>query len=239
MTRLNPHISVDCVVFGFDSGKLKVLLIEREKTGNESEKSHKLKLPGSLIFENEDLDASANRTLKELTGLDNIYLKQFRVFGSPDRLAPEEDLAWLRTTSHTNVDRVVTIAYYSLIKLQDSNLTEKTIWHPVDEIPELVFDHNVIVNKALEELQREIRTEPICFELLPKKFTIRQMQDLYEAILGVKFDNRNFRKKIIPLKFLVLLNEKEKGVSHKPAQLYKFDAKIYAKHRKEISGFNL
>lgn len=239
MTRLNPHVSVDCVVFGFDSKKLKVLLIEREKTGKESETSHKLKLPGSLIFENEDLDDSANRTLKELTGLDNIYLKQFHVFGSPDRLTHEEDLNWLRTTSNTNVDRVVTIAYYSLIKLQDSNLTEKTIWHPVDEVPELVFDHNLIVKTALEALQREIRTEPLCFELLPKKFTIRQMQDLYEAILGIKIDNRNFRKKIMPLKFLVLINEKEKGVSHKPAQLYKFDRKLYAKHRKEISGFYL
>lgn len=239
MTRLNPHVSVDCVVFGFDSRKLKVLLIEKEKVANESEKSHKLKLPGSLIFENEDLDASANRTLRELTGLDNIYLRQFHVFGSPERLTPEEDLNWLRITSSTNVERVVTIAYYSLIKLQDSDLTEKTIWHPVNEIPELVFDHNLIVNMALEQLQREIRTEPICFELLPKKFTIRQMQDLYEAILGIKMDNRNFRKKIMPLKFLVPLNEKEKGVSHKPALLYKFDRKLYAKHRKEISGFNL
>jgi hypothetical protein len=226
------------VVFGFDSRKIKVLLIEKEKFGPE-ESSHKLKLPGSLISEDEDLDKSADRTLKELTGLDNIYLKQFHVFGSPDRLTPEEDLKWLRATTGTSVDRVVTIAYYSLIKLQDSNLTEKTIWHPVDDLPELVFDHNLIVKMALEALQRELRTEPICFELLPKKFTIRQMQDLYEAILGVKMDNRNFRKKIMPLKFLVLLNEKEKGVSHKPALLYKFDAKLYAKHRKEISGFNL
>lgn len=238
MTRLNPHVSVDCVVFGFDSRKIKVLLIEKEKMGP-GESSHKLKLPGSLISEEEDLDKSADRTLKELTGLDNIYLKQFHVFGSPDRLKHEEDLKWLRETSGTSVDRVVTIAYYSLIKLQDSNLTEKTIWHPVDELPELAFDHNLIVKMALEALQRELRTEPICFVLLPKKFTIRQMQDLYEAILGEKMDNRNFRKKIMPLKFLVMLNEKEKGVSHKPAQLYKFDAKLYAKHRKEISGFNL
>lgn len=239
MTRLNPHVSVDCVVFGFDSGKLKVLLIEREKTGYENEKSHKLKLPGSLISENEDLDDSAYRTLKELTGLDNIYLKQFQVFGSPNRLTPEEDLNWLKITSNTNVDRVVTIAYYSLIKLQDSNLTEKTIWHPVNDLPELVFDHNLIVKMALEALQREIRSEPLCFELLPKKFTIRQMQDIYEAILGEKLDNRNFRKKIIPLKFLIMQDEKEKGVSHKPAQLYKFDRKLYARHKKDISGFNL
>lgn len=239
MNTLNPHVSVDCVIFGFDSNKLKVLLIEREKAGIENSSSHKLKLPGNLILENENLDDSAYRTLKELTGLDNIFLKQFQVFGDPNRLSPEEDLNWLRITSQTPVSRVVTIAYYSLIKLQESNLTEKTIWHPVNDLPELVFDHNRIVKMALEALQREIRSEPVCFELLPKKFTIRQMQNLYEAILGEEMDNRNFRKKIMPLKFLVLLDEKEKGVSHKPAQLYKFDRKLYAKHRKEISGFNL
>ncbi len=239
MVRLNPHVSVDCVVFGFDSGKLKVLLIEREKTDNEISTSHKLKLPGSLIIENEDLDNSAYRTLKELTGLENIYLNQFHVFGSPDRLSNEEDLRWLQVTSNTQVDRVVTIAYYSLIKLQDSNSTDRTIWHAVDDLPELVFDHNQIVTKALEVLRKEIRNEPLCFELLPKKFTIRQMQDIYEAILGVKMDNRNFRKKIMPLKFLILLNEKEKGVNHKPAQLYKFDRKLHERHRKELSGFNL
>lgn len=239
MATLNPHVSVDCVIFGFDSNKLKVLLIEREKIVNNELSGHKLKLPGNLILDNEELDDSAYRTLKELTGLDNIFLKQFEVFGSPNRLSPIEDLIWLKTSSNIAVDRVVTIAYYSLIKLQDSNLTDKTIWHPVDNVPELVFDHNIIVKKALEALQREIRTEPLCFELLPKKFTIRQMQNLYEAILGENLDNRNFRKKIMPLKFLIPLEEKEKGVSHKPAQLYKFDRKLYARHRKEISGFNL
>ncbi len=239
MATLNPHVSVDCVIFGFDSNKLKVLLIEREKIANNELSGHKLKLPGNLILDNEELDDSAYRTLKELTGLDNIFLKQFEVFGSPNRLSPIEDLIWLKTSSNIAVDRVVTIAYYSLIKLQDSNLTDKTIWHPVDNVPELVFDHNTIVKKALEALQREIRTEPLCFELLPKKFTIRQMQNLYEAILGENLDNRNFRKKIMPLKFLIPLEEKERGVSHKPAQLYKFDRKLYARHRKEISGFNL
>jgi ADP-ribose pyrophosphatase YjhB (NUDIX family) len=239
MATLNPHVSVDCVIFGFDSNKLKVLLIEREKIANNELSGHKLKLPGNLILENEELDDSAYRTLKELTGLDNIFLKQFQVFGSPNRLSPIEDLIWLKTSSNIAVDRVVTIAYYSLIKLQDSNLTDKTIWHPIDNIPELVFDHNIIVKRALEALQREIRTEPLCFELLPKKFTIRQMQNLYEAILGENLDNRNFRKKIMPLKFLIPLEEKERGVSHKPAQLYKFDRKLYARHRKEISGFNL
>ena len=236
---LNPHVSVDCVVFGFNDQKLKVLLIEREKIPRVHLKGHKLKLPGSLISEAEDLDISASRTLKELTGINNIYLKQFGVFSSPGRLAPPEDLSWLRKTSGLVVDRVVTVAYYSLIKIMESNTTEKTIWQPINEVPDLIFDHNVIVNRALEALRKEIRTEPLCFELLPKKFTIRQMQNLYEAILGEKLDNRNFRKKIKPLEFLMPLEEKEKEVNHKPAQLFKFDKRLYEKHRKVVSGFNL
>ena len=239
MILLNPHVSIDCVIFGFDAGKLKVLLIERERIPNSILLGHKLKLPGSLISENEDLDTSAIRTLKELTGLDNIFLKQFGVFGSPHRLRPDEDLEWLRKTSGMNVDRVVTVAYYSLIKVSESNITSKTIWLSVNELPELIFDHNRIIIKALELLRREFRIGPLCFELLPKKFTIRQMQDLYEAILDEGFDSRNFRKKIRPLKFIVPLPEKEKGVSHKPAGLYRFDKKLYEKHRKVKSGFDL
>jgi len=236
---LNPHVSVDCVVFGFNDRKLKVLLIEREKLLRNNLKGHKLKLPGSLISEAEDLDVSAARTLKELTGLNNIYLKQFGVFSAPNRLSPPEDLTWLRRTSGLKVDRVVTVAYYSLIKISESNITEKTIWLPLEEIPELIFDHNQITDKALDVLRREIRSEPLCFELLPKKFTIRQMQNLYEAILGEKLDNRNFRKKIRPMEFLLPLTEKEREVNHKPAQLYKFDKRLYEKHRKVVSGFNL
>jgi len=239
MTNLNPHVSVDCVIFGFNNKKLKVLLIEREKLYKGDLKGHKLKLPGNLISEVEDLDISAKRTLNELTGLENIYLRQFGVFSAPGRLAPVEDLEWLRKTSGLMVDRVVTIAYFSLIKIADSNITEKTIWIPVDELPDLIFDHNKIVKKALEALRNEIRTQPLCFELLPKKFTIRQMQNLYEAILGEKLDNRNFRKKVKPLEFLTPLDEKEKEVNHKPAQLFRFDKRLYEKHRKVISGFDL
>jgi len=240
MAVLNPHISIDCVILGFDSKELKVLLIEREPINGVPLEGHKLKLPGSLIYKNEDLDNSAYRTLFELTGLRDIFLKQFAVFGHPNRLSPPEDLAWLRkTTNNYEIDRVVTIAYYSLIKLTESTRTPKTIWYPVKDLPELIFDHNQIVKKALEILRNEIRSKPLCFELLPKKFTIRQMQDVYEAILDESFDNRNFRKKIRPLKFLVPLPEKEKGVSHKPAQLFRFDRKLYFKYNKNRNGFIL
>jgi ADP-ribose pyrophosphatase YjhB (NUDIX family) len=155
--NLNPHISVDCVIFGFNEGTLKVLLIEREKEKGAQLGGHKLKLPGSLISEQEDLDTSAIRTLTELTGLNNIFLKQYSVFGDPGRLKPHEDLEWLRRTTGMKVDRVVTVAYYSLIKISDSAITDRTIWHPVNNLPELIFDHNYIVKEALRNLRNEFR----------------------------------------------------------------------------------
>jgi 8-oxo-dGTP diphosphatase len=242
MNQLNPHISVDCVIFGFDERQLKVLLIDRDKLPNEDPAipSGYLKLPGSLISDDEDLDHSAVRVLKELTGLDRIFLKQFSVFGSPNRLNNPNDLDWLRTTSSMNIDRVVTIAYYSLVKINDSNptdhLLDKTSWIAVEELPQLSFDHNLIIGNALEALRKELRTEPIGFELLPKKFTLRQLQNLYEVIIGNALDNRNFRKKVVKLEYLIPLAEKESGVSHKPAQLYKFDKKHFLKSRKDV-GF--
>lgn len=241
MNGLNPHISVDCVVFGFDGKNLKVLLIERENVSAEiSERSHLLKLPGNLISNNEDIDSSAYRVLKELTGLDHIFLKHFAVFGNPDRLNNQDDLDWLRATSGMSIDRVVTLAYYSLVKINESNpnesLLEKTMWIPLKDVPQLIFDHNLIIDRALEALRKELRTEPIGFELLPKKFTLRQLQNLYEVIIGNKLDNRNFRKKVSKLEYLIPQAEKEKGVNHKPAQLYKFDRKIFAKNRKDV-GF--
>jgi 8-oxo-dGTP diphosphatase len=242
MTRLNPHISVDCVIFGFDGSHLKVLLIEREKLPEEDPDipSDILKLPGNLISDTEDLDESAYHVLRELTGLEKIFLKQFSVFGNPTRLDNKNDLEWLRITSELPIDRVVTIAYYSLVKIAESNpnetLLSRTRWIPANEIPKLIFDHNLIIEKALEALRKELRTEPIGFDLLPKKFTLRQLQNLYEVILGNKLDNRNFRKKVVKLDYLIALPEKENGVSHKPAQLYKFDKKTFYKTRKDI-GF--
>ncbi len=232
--NLNPHISVDCVIFGFSEGTLKVLLIEREKEKGEQLGGHKLKLPGSLISEQEDLDTSAIRTLTELTGLNNIFLKQYSVFGDPGRLKPQEDLEWLRRTSGMKVDRVVTVAYYSLIKISDSAITDRTIWHPVNNLPELIFDHNHIVKEALQNLRNEFRIKPLCFELLPKKFTLRQLQDIFESILNITLDSRNFRKKIRKLDYLTPLSEKEKNVNHKPAKLYKFDRHRYEKKEQPL-----
>lgn len=234
MNKLNPHISVDCVVFAYDYFQLKVLLIEREKVQGLDSMQHKLKLPGSLIYEREDFDLSAKRILQELTGLQNIYMRQYGVFSDPERLKPPEDLEWAKITTHNeNLNRVVTIAYFALIQYKDVNRTAKTIWYPVNELPELIFDHNLIIKRALRYLREEMRTKSLCFELLPKKFTIRQVFEIYRSILGINIDKSNFRRKLKSLTFLVPLNEKENGVSHKPAQLYRFDKKMYEKYEKD------
>lgn len=237
MNKLNSHISVDCVVFAYDYSQLKVLLIEREKVQGMDTLQHKLKLPGSLIYEREDFDLSAKRILQELTGLQNIFMRQFGVFSDPERLNPQEDLEWAKITTNSSLNRVVTIAYFALIQLKDVNRTAQTIWYSVDKLPDLIFDHNLIIRRALKYLREEMRSKSLCFELLPRKFTIRQVFEIYRIILGINIDKSNFRRKLKHLNFLIPLNEKEKGVSHKPALLYRFDKKNYEKYeqdRKEI-----
>jgi ADP-ribose pyrophosphatase YjhB (NUDIX family) len=228
------------VVFGFDSRQLSVLLVRRQDVEGDPEPG-KMKLPGSPVADDEDLDHSAYRILRELTGLDRIFLKQFAVFSSPERLRPPSDLEWLRRMSGVNVERMVTVAYYSLIKINGSSLplSESSQWVNVDEIPQLTFDHNEIIQRATEQLRREMLTEPIGFELLSKKFTVTQLQILHEVLLRQKIDNRNFRKRILKLKYIVPLNEREKGVSHKPAQLYRFDRKLYKQYKRNIGSFYL
>ncbi len=229
--KYNPHISVDCVIFGFDDENLKVLLIDRQL--NEKEKD--LKLPGSLININEDLDLAAQRVLKELTGVKDIYLEQLHAFGSPQRIKNKKDLDWFSKTYNMPVQRVVTIAYYSLVKIDLSNsITDKNktaAWYHVENMNELAFDHADILKYGLKTLRNEVRSSPIVFELLPKKFTIRQVQNLYEAILNEKLDNRNFRKKMEKLDYLVPLEEKETNVAHKPAQLFEFNINMESKYK--------
>jgi 8-oxo-dGTP diphosphatase len=232
--KINPHVSVDCVIFGFNEMSLKVLLIDRNQglppVKQTAPKS--LKLPGRLVYDDEDVDTAAVRVLKELTGLENIYLQQFNVFGSPDRLNKKEDLEWLQSLTKMKINRVVTIAYYSLIKLNQSMPCDgKVIWANVMNIPKLAFDHNEIIKRGLLNLRREMKNEPIAFELLPKKFTIRQLQSVYENILDKRLDNRNFRKGIAKWDYLVQVNEKEKNVAHKPAQYFRFDKRKYVKQQ--------
>ena len=236
--NLNPHISVDCVIFGFDGLRLKLLLIYRKfsDSSNPGFPVTDIKLPGDFIREDEDLDAAAWRILKELTGLDNIYLRQFGVFGNPGRITRKRDIEWLHKTTGLEIRRVVTIAYYSLIKIDESR--EETVksnnaaWLSLDSCRNLAFDHSGIVQSALLSLRDRIKYEPVVFELLPKKFTIRQHQNLFEAISGKIPDNRNFRKKILNSGYLVPLDEKQIKVPHKPARMFRFDRKLYDKNKK-------
>jgi len=243
--KLNPHISVDCVVIGFDEDKLKVLLTERRFKTNgtlrKEESDADLKLPGDFITDDEDLTRSAYRVLRDITGLSDIYLQQFGVFGDPKRISRERDIAWLRETTGMNIERVITITYYSLIKINESRreLAQQhdALWLDIDQVEELAFDHKKILDAGLETLRRKLQFEPVGIELLPEKFTIRQLQLIYETILGKKMDKRNFRKKVLKVNYLIKLNEKEKNVAHKPANLYRFDKRVYKSDFNEFEGF--
>lgn len=233
MLKLNPHISVDCVVFGFDKAELKVLVLNPVGLSRQ-------KLPGSLIAINEDLHTSANRTLEELTGLKNIYLEQFNVFDSPDRIKNKEDIHWLRQTTGLSVERIVSVAYFSLIKIKEiNNLSKEAKWISLSSIQKMAFDHAHIIHSGLRALRYKLATDAVAFELLPQKFTLNQLHLLYEIILGVKLDNRNFRKKIKKLHYIVETEDREKNVAHKPARYYQFNKRAYLKQKKEQLIFTI
>lgn len=213
-----PALTVDCVVFGLDENDLKVLLIER---GIEPF-AGKWAIPGGFVSPEESLEDAAIRELKEETGVENVYLEQLYTVGDINR-DPRE--------------RVVTVCYYALVNLQEHNVEAATdaknaAWFELDDLPELAFDHNMILDMALKRLQSKIRYEPIGFELLPKKFTLTQLQHLYEKIIGEKQDKRNFRKKLQKMGILVALDEIQKDVAHRAARYYSFDEEQY-KAKKE------
>jgi hypothetical protein len=238
-----PNISVDCVIFGFDFEKLNILLVERELIDSQSGaviiKDHTL--TGYHIFEDETLDSAASRILKDLTGLENIYLEQFYTFGAIERVAGEKDKIWLDYMNKGFADRIVTVGYFSLI---DSTKVELTVhnrnanWFPIDEIAdmELAFDHKHIFYKALEALRNKVKADPIVFELLPERFTLTQLQKLLEAVFDTQLEKRNFRKKVGQMPYVVALKEKQVGVPHKPAQLFLFSREVYEKTKKERIG---
>jgi len=242
--KIVPNISVDCVIFGFDFQKLNVLLVERdmkdEKSGKMLISDHTL--AGYHIYEDEDIDSAAARILKDLTGLDNIFLEQFATFGQLDRVAGEKDQMWLRYINQGFAERIITVGYLALIDNTKVTLklTDRDVrWVPVQEVEsmEMAFDHKYIFYKALEALQRKVKVEPIAFELLPDYFTLSQLQKLYEALLGASFDKRNFRKKVALMHYVIPLKKKQKGVAHKPAQYYLFSREVYEKTRKGKISF--
>jgi len=229
--ELNPRISVDCVIFGFDLNQLKVLVIERSISDSDKQI---LTLPGDLIYEGENLDIAANRVLFELTGLQTIFLEQVGAFGDTDRLSKEADKKWLRAVREEPEARVITIAYFSLVNIheyapQASSFAKSAAWIPLNEIDELAFDHFDILQTALKKLKNKIRIQPLGFNLLPEKFTLSQLQKLYEAILGRELDKRNFRRKMLKLQLVEMLEERQEKVPHKPSQYFKFNETNYNK----------
>jgi len=215
-------LTVDCVVFGFDESELKVLLIQR---GLEPFKG-RWALPGGFVRVDETLVAAARRELLEEAGLSNVFLEQLYSFGALHR-DPRE--------------RVVSVAYYALVKLSEHEAKAATDatnarWFVVSKVPRLAFDHREILSTALARLKGKVRYQPIGFELLPPKFTLSQLQHLYEAVLETKLDKRNFRKKALDFGLLVPLNEKFQSGRHRPARLFRFDRQRYEKLLRQ--GFN-
>lgn len=223
--HLNPNVSVDCVIFGFDNERLNVLLIEQKlKDKNKSQ----VALPGDLIWDDESLDDAAERVLMELTQLKGIFLKQFKAFGNPNRVSDIKDLDWLQSYRENPQARVITVAYFSLIKMnhiepEASSFAERVFWKDINEVGALAFDHNEILEAALGRLREDFENYKTGFELLPDKFTLSQIQKLYEIILGRKLDKRNFRKKLLKENLVTATEEKQKGVLHKPARLYEIN----------------
>ena len=195
----NNHISVDCVVIGFDGEQLKVLLIKRAGE-EEGEIFHDMKLPGSLIYMDEDLDEAAKRVLNELTGLKNVNLMQFKAFGSKNRTKDPRDVHWLERAMQSKVERIVTIAYLSLVKIDRALNRDldnyQASWVAMPDIKALAFDHNLIIKEAITYVRQYVEFNPSSlFDLLPRKFTASQLRTLYELVYDKQYDVRNFHEK--------------------------------------------
>ncbi len=206
----NIAVSVDCVIFGYDDKKLKVLLIKSDLEEFEGLYS----LLGDLVRPDEDMEEAPYRVLRERTGLQDVYLEQVHTFGNLNR--------------HPS-GRVITTAYFSLVNIKSHKLqltANELHWHNVEAIDKLAFDHKQILDTALQCLREKIIEHPVVFNLLPDKFSLRELQDLYEAILGVELDRRNFRKRINLKNWLVDLNEMEEDVPHRPGKLYKLKTQL-------------
>lgn len=231
MTIETSHsLSVDCVILGFNGSQLKVLLIDGKGS------APLRKLPGGMILENETLPAASERILADMTGLSGIPMRQTTIYSDPNRVG-DEDLEWINRNHGVESRRVVTVAYYALIKLTSSTIrhtiSQGAYWCSIDEVGPLMMDHNNILKDTLKLLKTEMVHSPIAFELLPRQFTIRALQDLYSAVLGVDIDKRNFRRKMLNSGLVVPTGKREVGVSHKPAEYFTFKSNEYNKRFKE------
>jgi len=218
-------LSIDCIIYSFHSDKLKILLVKHA----EGLSAGKWAIPGGYIMKDEDIDDAAVRILNLHTGLKDIYLEQLKAFGAADRYPTR---------------RVITISYFALarydeVKLEPGKSVLEVKWHPLGEHPNLIFDHNEILDFGINRLRHIVRHEPIGFNLLPEKFTFLQLQTLYEAILDTHFDKPNFRRKFSKMKLLIDTNTKQKNVSHRAANLYRFDMQVYKKLKEKGFSFDL
>lgn len=215
-------LTVDCVIFGFEENKLKVLLIKSDLAIYKG----KFSLLGDMVQDNEELDDAAYRVLRERTGMKDVYLDQVKTFGHPSR--------------HPG-GRVITVAYCSLLNINHHELAitaNELHWHSVDDLKEMAFDHKEIVDACHAWLQKRIQEHPLGFNLLPEKFSLRELQNLYEAISGLALDRRNFRKKFASMKLLIDINEIEQDVPHRPGKLYKFDFEKYEQRKRNWVGID-
>lgn len=219
------NISVDCIIYSYSKEKLNVLLVKHAVGPSKGAWG----LPGGWVNYNEDIDNAAERVLTLHTGLKNVYLKQLKTFGEVDRYPKK---------------RVITISYFSLIKYSEATLRHgesvfDAKWFVLEDCPDLIFDHLRILEYANSSLRQIVRYKPIGFRLLPKEFTLLQLQHLYEAILKTEFDKSNFRRKIFKMNLLVDTGKKQKNVSHRAANLYRFDKAIYEKLKEKGFTFDL
>ncbi|MDB5134716.1 MAG: hydrolase [Mucilaginibacter sp.] len=227
------HISIDCVVFGFHEGQLRVLTL---KMKNEES----WYLPGGFMLKEEPIEMAANRILKERTGLDEIFLQQFQVFGDPNRSRPHRDMYKdiLPASENWFTNRFLTIGYYALVDFVNVNPTpdnhsENCAWYDLTDLPDLKLDHALILKTALDTLRLQLNYQPIGYNLMPKEFTMPELQKLYETILDKKLDRRNFQRRMLGFGILNRSEEPRKGGAHKAPYLYSFDLENYQNALKE------
>ena len=218
-------LSIDCLIFGFKKGELDILLVQH----GEGISKGKWALPGGWIKHNESVDDAASRLLHDLTGVSQIYLEQLHVFGDVHRYPTK---------------RVITIGYFALVKPENYKLrpgftASDAKWFRLSEVPNMPYDHNRILDSGVKYLKHKVRHEPIGFNLLTRKFTLHQLQEMYEAVLEKKLDKPNFRRKLMKMNLLYPCKEKQKDVSHRAAKLYRFDKKIYDRLKEKGFTFEL
>lgn len=225
MTNKIHNISIDSIIYSFLDNKLRVLLVKHAEGPSEG----KWGLPGGWVDNDESLDDAAYRLLNTHTGIKDVYLEQLKSFGDVNRFPNE---------------RVITIAYFALVKASQAMINAGSTvfdveWFTFNDTPELIYDHREILDFSIKRLQHMVRHEPIGFKLLPEEFTLLELQTLYETILETTFDKPNFRRKLLKMKLLIDTKKKQKNVSHRAANLYKFDIKVYDRLRKKGFSFDL